>query len=190
MEFLEALDQGLPPWIEAARAPWLTSFMKAITHCGDRTFLAVVVLLATGLFVALDRYRAAGLVLAAALLSIFVSDAVKAGVQRPRPDVRAPLIGPAGGWSFPSGHAFSSAAVYGTLAFLAMLHVPYRRLRFLAAATGLLLVFLVGFSRVYLGVHYVTDVLAGWAGGLGLAIMAGGLDRRFEEIEEKDRARS
>jgi undecaprenyl-diphosphatase len=80
--------------------------------------------------------------------------------------------------SFPSGHSLESAAVYGALGLLTARRLRRRAARAGAAAGGFLLAALVGVSRVYLGVHYATDVLAGWAAGTALALAAWWIDGR------------
>lgn len=98
-----------------------------------------------------------------------VDSAVKIAVNRPRPIVEEPLAH-AFGKSFPSGHAMSSVVTYGALLIVFLPMVP-RAWRWLAATlTGLLLV-AIGLSRLFLGVHFVSDVLGGWA--LGLAWVCG-----------------
>jgi membrane-associated phospholipid phosphatase len=75
------------------------------------------------------------------------------------------------GFSFPSGHAMISLAFYGAIAYLAFSMLKRRRSKLLAAGGALVVSALIGFSRLYLGVHYLSDVLAGWAaGGLWLAV--------------------
>lgn len=98
-----------------------------------------------------------------------VSTGVKLAVDRPRPDVEVPL-GEAFGKSFPSGHAFSSTVVFGAV-LLTFLPVLRPRLRHLAIAAAVVLVLCIGVSRLLLGVHFLTDVLAGYI--LGLAWLIG-----------------
>ncbi len=84
---------------------------------------------------------------------------------RPRPDYpRAYLTAP--GFSFPSGHAMVSIVFYGTIAYLACSYLKRFRAKLLVSISALLISGLIGFSRVYLGVHYISDVLAGWAAGM------------------------
>ncbi len=108
----------------------------------------------------------------------------KAVYRRPRPPVPDPLVR-AGGWSYPSGHAMVSAAVYGITAYLWARLAGGGRLKtsvvwLLAGA----LVGLVGLSRVYLGVHYPSDVLAGWLAGLAWLAGAVGLTRRLRRLRQ------
>jgi undecaprenyl-diphosphatase len=96
-------------------------------------------------------------------------DIVKPAVARTRPPAALQVGGPDSGWAFPSGHATQSIAFYGMLAIVVGLwYAPSRRRLFAIGAA--LVVILVGASRLYLGVHWLTDVLGGYA--LGLAWMS------------------
>jgi undecaprenyl-diphosphatase len=93
-------------------------------------------------------------------------------IGRGRPDA-VEVLAPFAGHSFPSGHAMSAAAVYGLLAILAWTFIRDHRLRVVGAGLPALLALGVGISRIYLGAHWLSDVLAGWAAGLLLALLLG-----------------
>ena len=101
---------------------------------------------------------------------------LKATFERPRPSFGDP-VATAGWFSFPSGHALSSIALYGALAYLLAGAVRSRRARAAGFAGVALLVAAIGFSRLYLGVHYLTDVLAGYSAGLAWLLFATALLR-------------
>ena len=108
---------------------------------------------------------------------------VKNLIQRERPaQTVAELV--LTSYSFPSGHALGSTAVYVTLALLVSRQLARRRGRFLLVGAAVLLAGLIGFSRLYLGVHYLSDVAAGWAGGLGCALLAAWLQDWWAAREE------
>lgn len=109
-------------------------------------------------------------VAAAAVVTVLVKTIVKALVRRPRPEVAWHLVHESG-WSFPSGHAITSFAVYGLLFVLCLEQVGSVRKRWLLCVVSGVLAFAIGLSRIYLGVHYLSDVLAGWS--FGLATIAG-----------------
>ncbi len=90
---------------------------------------------------------------------------LKMVIHRVRPISRISLVNVAG-WSFPSGHSMMSAIFYGTLSYFVLQKTKSWRLRVLTALAALFVVFLTGFSRIYLQVHYLSDVIAGYAGGL------------------------
>jgi undecaprenyl-diphosphatase len=131
--------------------------------------LVVVLILAVG-YLALDgKYAAMYLVAAAAAGGGLLSTAMKSLIGRERPDV-VPHFVTVASPSFPSGHSMLAAVVYLTLGALLARFAGRRRVRTYFLAVALLLAFLVGSSRVYLGVHYPTDVLSGWAAGLAWAL--------------------
>lgn len=102
--------------------------------------------------------------------------ALKKVFQRPRPLWDAPIL-TAAGWSFPSGHAMGSFVAYGMLAYILVLHRSSRDARVAIVAAAALLVLAIGFTRLYLGVHYFSDVIAGYAGGtVWLAACVSGLE--------------
>jgi membrane-associated phospholipid phosphatase len=137
--------------------------MQIVTHGGDWVTLLLGVL-AGAAFLAFrqHRKREAFLLLLAFGLSYLANPLLKRIFQRARPQLWEVLYQPSS-FSFPSGHAMSAMMVYGVAAFLlAQLYPQQRRTCWLIAAV---LIFLVGFSRVYLGVHWPSDVVAGWAFG-------------------------
>src|SRR5207245_7103478 len=124
------------------------------------------------------RFLPAALILVAFLGSSSLSTGTKLLVQRSRPDpVHSPLTRPQS-YSFPSGHALESTAVYVTLALVAAPRSSNSRARRWLVLASLILMFFIGFSRVYLGVHYATDVIGGWAAGLALALTCGSFNER------------
>lgn len=151
---------------------WLRSTARAVTVLGGRNVLALVSAAVLGFLLIQRANHAVLLVLAATLGGWLLSSTLKERFERPRPEVVPHLTaGPARGMSFPSGHSMMSAVVYLTLgAFLARL-VGRQAFKFSLVGAALLVPFLVGLSRVYLGVHYPTDVLAGWCAGLSWAVV-------------------
>ena len=150
--------------------PWLEDAVRDITALGSSTVLVLVTLAVAGFLVARRQYHALGLLLAAIGGGELLVWGLKGFFARPRPDL-VPALMRVSTASFPSGHALLSAVVYLTLgALLARMVAPLKlKLYFIGVALGCS--FLVGLSRVYLGVHYPTDVLAGWAVGLFWAVV-------------------
>jgi undecaprenyl-diphosphatase len=145
-----------PPWVEEAG--------RDFTALGSFAVLSLLTLTVCGFLVLDGKQHAALLVLVAVAGGIAGSHLLKEVFQRPRPDLvphRAVVSSP----SFPSGHAMQAAATYLTLGALLARVQRRRRLKALLLALAAFLTLLVGFSRVYLGVHYPTDVLAGWTAG-------------------------
>jgi undecaprenyl-diphosphatase len=151
----------------AHRTAALTAGMRSVTWLGSNAVLIPLVV-AVGAYLAFrarDGRAALALVLSLAG-AIALYDTWKAVIGRPRPPVVIHLM-QVGGASFPSGHATASAAVYATLA--AILTRRELRAATVAWSVGVVVVLAVGVSRVYLGVHWLTDVLAGWSLGAAWA---------------------
>lgn len=157
----DAADPVGPRWVEEAA--------RDVTALGGYAFLTLLLTAVVG-FLFLGRHRSAGwLVLAATLGGWFLSTAFKGAFARPRPDF-VPHLSYATSSSFPSGHAMMATVVYLTLGALLARLVKARWAKWYFVGVGTVLTLLVGASRVYLGVHYPTDVLAGWSAGLAWAL--------------------
>ncbi|WP_131836173.1 phosphatase PAP2 family protein [Ancylobacter aquaticus] len=149
---------------------WLEIVMRDVTALGGTTVLTLITLIVAG-FLVMDGKRAAALfVLVATSGGGLLSYALKLGFERPRPDLVAHLVD-VSTLSFPSGHAMGSAVTFLTLGVLIARTERKARLRAYALAVAVGLTLVVGFSRVYLGVHWPTDVLAGWCAGSAWALL-------------------
>lgn len=149
---------------------WLPGAVRDITALGSAPVLVIFVLAVAGALVARRQYHAVLLLLAATVGGILLNNALKGLFGRPRPDLALHLTD-VRSMSFPSGHAMESAIIYLTLAALLARLVQTRTLRLYFLAVAALLTLIVGLSRVYLGVHYPSDVLAGWTAGLAWALL-------------------
>jgi len=176
---------------------WMVSAALDITALGSATVLGLTVLTVAGFLLLQGLWRRALFVTLASSGAWFINGALKELFQRPRPDV-VPHLRETMTMSFPSGHALQSAVVYLTLGALSM-HIAKRRLtKLYCMSIAMLATVLVGASRIYLGVHYPTDVLAGWLIGLSWALLCwmverslerqAGLRRERAEAEAKERA--
>lgn len=158
---------------------WLVSAALDITALGSATVLGLTVLVVAGFLLLQGLWRRALFVTIASFGGWFLNGALKQLFQRPRPDI-VPHLREVMTMSFPSGHALQSAVVYLTLGALSM-HIAERRLtKLYCMAVAMLATALVGASRVYLGVHYPTDVLAGWLIGLSWALLCWMIERVLE----------
>jgi undecaprenyl-diphosphatase len=159
---------------------WLPLVARDITALGSVTVLSLVVIAVVGFLILQRKYDAMRFVIASVVGSVLLSTVLKMLFARERPDV--PHLVYVSSASFPSGHAMLSATVYLALGALLAAIEPKRSTRAYLLSVAMLLTFLVGLSRVYLGVHYPTDVLAGWTAGMVWAIvcwlMARGLRKR------------
>ena len=151
--------------------PWATRLAQWATWMGNS--LTVVLLCAGLVLIALWDGEGGVAVLAPfTLLSLPINAVVKNLVDRARPGEDEAKVhpGPRWGFSYPSGHSMQSAAFYGFLAYLLWILIPAPPLRIALASAFALLPVLVGLSRVYLGAHWASDVVGGWAGGLFVAV--------------------
>lgn len=149
---------------------WFEELMRDATALGGILMLTLLVAAAV-VVLWLEQHRRAALWLLIATLGAFaLSSLFKLYFARERPDILATELLPPT-YSFPSGHSMLSAAVYLTLGALLTHVVPRKRTRGFVLFMALLLTAFAGFSRVYLGVHYPSDVLAGWTLGLSWAAL-------------------
>lgn len=145
--------------------------MTDLTALGDGMTLTIVVALVAGALLVVGKRAMAGFLVAAVVLGTVGVELLKALVDRPRPNVVAHWASFSNA-SFPSGHAADSAIVYLTLAALVARSVETRALRIYVLLSAMILTASIGVSRLYLGVHWPTDVLAGWIFGAGWAFLA------------------
>jgi undecaprenyl-diphosphatase len=165
-----AADRTILVWTAGLRSPRITTFMVGLTALGSPKALAVMMIVVLGVLIALrDRWRAFHLTVAG-VGTWMLQTVTKDLVERPRPIEVSHLVS-VSGYSYPSGHALAGAALYVTLAIAATRHLRARAAKGLAIGGAVLLVMLVGISRVYLGVHYPSDVVSGIALGTAWAMI-------------------
>jgi len=149
---------------------WLEGAMRDITSLGSSAVL-VLITAATIIYLLLIRRPATALLVFVAVAGGQVlSSLLKVGVDRPRPDLVSHLVTETS-LSFPSGHAMLSAVTYLTLGSLAARFLPGRTTKVYVLSLAVLTTVLVGVSRIYLGVHWPSDVLAGWCAGFAWAML-------------------
>ena len=150
--------------------PSLQEAARDITALGGTAVLTLVTVIAAG-FLALDGKKHMALFVCGSVLSgLAASTILKDVFQRPRPDL-VPYSAYASGASFPSGHSMMSAVTYLTLGALLARSQERKRLKAYSLLIAMFLTFAVGVTRVYLGVHWPTDVLAGWTAGAVWALL-------------------
>jgi undecaprenyl-diphosphatase len=164
----QAFDEAALRWLAQYRSGYLEPVMLEITFLGTGSVVMTIVAV-SAMFLWLSNHRySAALLLVATAGGILLNNLLKVGFGRPRPQIfewSTDVVS----WSFPSGHAMSAAVVYGTVAYLAarlQRRMVHRVLTLLAAA---IMILLISVSRLYLGVHYPSDVLAGVIIGLAWA---------------------
>lgn len=158
---------------------WVLGAAQDITALGSPTVLGLTVLAVTGYLCLHGLFRNGLFIFVASTGGWVLNWVLKASFSRARPDV-VPHLREVMTSSFPSGHALTSAAVYLTLGALLMTIAQGRLARYYCIAIAMFVTFLVGCSRVFLGVHYPTDVVAGWLIGLSWALLCWTVDRLLE----------
>jgi undecaprenyl-diphosphatase len=157
-------DHALNAAFQNLRHPGFTTLFDAATIAGSPLGMALVVVIAAGVLLLRRQPASAGFVLAAATGGALLNLGLKAIFARVRPPA-ATAIAAAQGYSFPSGHAMGSFIVLGSIGYVA-LRLPLRwRAKSGVLAALATAVVLVGLSRVYLGVHWISDIAGGWSAG-------------------------
>ena len=171
-----AIDQAI---ILAFRVPgdpadpigpsWVEESVRDLTSLGSAPALVIAVLAIVGFLALAKAWRLAIFTLVASGGGLILSSLLKYVVDRPRPELvpHGNIIYTS---SFPSGHSMMSAVVYLTLAALVVRLMEKRRLKAYALGVAVALTLMIGVSRIYLGVHWPSDVLAGWAAGAAWAL--------------------
>jgi membrane-associated phospholipid phosphatase len=180
---LVEVDARVATTLHTHVVPSATTALTAVTTLGSTPFLALVAAAAGAYLLQEGRRRDAVLVGIALVGSQLLTWILKTVFERPRPAFEDP-VATADWFSFPSGHALSSIALYGALAYLFGRRLPSRARA--ACFYGVaLLVAAIGFSRLYLGVHFLTDVLAGYSAGLAwLLLVIAALHTRRSRLTE------
>ena len=148
---------------------WMAEVGRDLTGLGGIAVLTMVIVGTAGFLVIHRAYRTMLVLIVSTTSGIVVSLLLKQAFDRPRPDL-VPHLSHVHTSSFPSGHSMMSAVVYLTLAAIVAPVLKHFWLRFYVVGCAALMTGLIGVSRVYMGVHYPTDVFAGWTAGLVWAI--------------------
>jgi len=165
---------------------WLNGAMRDITSLGSTSILTLVTVSVVAYFLVRRQPRTALFMLAAVAGGQVLGTLLKLGVERPRPELVPHLMNETS-YSFPSGHAMMSAVTFLTLGSLAARALKDRAARIYVLCLAVAVTLLVGASRIYLGVHWPSDVLGGWFAGFAWALacwLAARLLQRRKAVEE------
>lgn len=181
----EAVDFAVFDYLQQYVSAPMTSFMQFITFLGTHNFLipANLVLIAYFLFIKKHRWYSIKIPVVA-LGGLSLMFLLKFVFNRPRPLI--PLLKEAQGLSFPSGHALMSFSFYGLLIYLVWQNVKTLWVRITLTIVLLLLILLIGFSRIYLRVHYTSDVLAGFCVGIIWLVLSLWVTQRIEKFSRRN----
>ena len=164
----QAFDESVIRWLGAHHTKLLDAVMVEITALGTGTVVLMIVAVA-GLFLVLTQHKYSAILLFASTFGGLVLNGVlKLGFNRPRPSIFVPSVNTVSS-SFPSGHAMNATIVYLTVAYLAARLHERKWARWVVMTGAFVVIVLIAFSRLYLGVHYPSDVLAGFVIGLAWA---------------------
>jgi undecaprenyl-diphosphatase len=149
---------------------WVSNVARDLTALGSAAVIVVISLGAAGFLVLRRKWGALWLIIASIAGGAVVSTALKSVFERPRPDL-VPHLDQVSSLSFPSGHSMLSAVTYLTLGALLARTTTDRRIKTYFLVTAGAVAVIVGLTRIYLGVHFPTDVLAGWCAGIVWALL-------------------
>ena len=158
-EALTGFDSNIQTWVRGDLPAGLTRFFKTITILGNTPVQAIIAIVAV-IWLYLRQYKAEAIFVGASGLSL------KYIYQRQRPSITHLVH--ASGYSFPSGHSLGTFMILGAIAIVLAQRLEKKESKIVVYAINGLLIFLVGLSRIYVGVHYPTDVLAGFTLAFGL----------------------
>ncbi len=164
-----AFDSALQGLVFHMRRDFLTAFFKMVTYSAN--WQKIVLVCAVFLAIKKTRIRVGVPLSIASAISTVIYKCAKMIYARPRPEIDFHLIEQSG-LSFPSGHSMTGLVFYGLLIYFIAEYGKENRAQKALMSWMLILIILIGFSRVYLGVHYPTDVLAGWFLGTSILVSA------------------
>ena len=166
------------------RAPRMDTFFSFFTHLGDAPTIISMVLAAVVICFITRQWRSAAVIAGTVILTVTLAVLIKSGYGRARPDQALALIIEKG-FSFPSGHSSVAVAMFGSLYWWLCSHPGRFRVWLVTAFVVLLSVLLIGFSRIYLGVHYPSDVLAGFSLGTGCLVLTATVVSNIRSLKDR-----
>jgi len=170
---VRGLDSSILIAVGKMRRPWLTGVAVDVTALGSITLVALISAIALCILLSLKDRPAAWQLLLTSVGAGIWTGITKNIIERARPEDVTRLV-QVSGFSYPSGHSLVSASLYLTIALLAARHLPTMKGRILLLGLAVALISLVGMSRVYLGVHYPSDVASGVLLGVAWALLLAG----------------
>ena len=151
------IDEAIYNFIMKSRCPFLDNYFTFITKLGNRNAIAIVVIVSCLIL----RNRDIIYIISSTVTSVGFNTIIKYLVKRARPSHLRLIVEK--GFSFPSGHAMISICVYGVILYLIVCNIKNKYLKYTLAILLGILILSIGISRIYVGVHYPTDVLAGYS---------------------------
>ena len=182
---MDRFDKLVTTYIQDFETSFLTNIMQLFTYIGSMSFIHILAFVIFIIFYFYLKDRSNLLLFIIALLgSHYLFRLLKQLFKRARPDVHRLIE--IGGYSFPSGHATNALCIYGVLTFVLWHHIPTRWGRIILSIFSIFMIVSIGLSRIYLGVHFPSDVLAGYfAGGFLLTMIIGCYQLVIVKIDER-----
>jgi undecaprenyl-diphosphatase len=174
-------DAAVLRLVALVRRPWLNGVAMDLTALGSPILVAIFTIVVGAILLVKGDRRGATILVVSSFASALLTSVTKRLLERPRPEI-VPRLVEVTGLSYPSGHSLASAAVYLTAAFVVARHVSLVRERVAGVVLTAVLVLTIGVSRVYLGVHYPSDVFGGILLGTAWALVMGVLVVRLDRI--------
>lgn len=168
--WVTTLDKNVLDLVLTQRGDTRSGFFLFFTYLGNWEIIASLTLVILLIMFLARKFRAMWFLISVLIVGQLSSSIFKFLLARSRPDTAHALIAQ-GGYSFPSGHALGSFFFYGTLTYFVYTLARNRLERILTTLSGLGLIALIGISRLYLGVHWLSDVVAGWIMGATILIV-------------------
>lgn len=179
---IHRFDDNLIGWVQGMESPGMTKWMRVFTWIGSgRPVITITIMFMIVLYIFLGHRRELLFLAAVIAGSAMLNTLLKLAFQRARPTIHR--IAEANGYSFPSGHSMAAFSLYGGLAFLIWKHIPTATGRVMMIIVSAALILAIGLSRVYLGVHYPSDIAGGYfLSGSWLAICIWFYQRYLERL--------
>lgn len=175
-----AFDNAVREYIHSFSSGWLTALFQAVTFCGSTIFLSIVSVVVIALFLRKSHKHSASLFIVTMVGAVVLNFVLKISFVRERPlpyfDTALPTS-----YSFPSGHALYAVCFYGSLAWIYAAHEHRLVRQSVGWSSAAIVVVMIGLSRIYLGVHYPSDVIAGFAAAIVWVTAVFGADALLEK---------
>lgn len=157
---IAAFDSAIYNLLSANMNDGLTNIVKSITFLGSGKFITAVLILLFIIGIALRKIKTGAMLVIFVFVNNSIKSLLKSILQRPRPEILR--LVQEGGFSFPSGHTIAATSLCGLLIYITLRSEMDKNLKYIITAILVLIPLLVGMSRIYLGVHYASDVLGGY----------------------------
>ncbi len=173
-------DRIIIYYVQGLESPWLTNTMKVFSFIGGTIPVVVISLLSIIILFKVFKHRSELVLFIAVILGAYILfETLKQLFHRARPDLHR--LAEASNYSFPSGHATMAFALYGVLTFLLWRHISTHLGRTVLIIFSIFMIGLIGISRIYLGVHYPSDIIAGYFISAFWLTSAIGFYQRYKE---------